>query len=141
MKLPIPGVPWPYEGTENIMDPTEFSDMISWGIVDGTNIGYIYALAWTAEWYLPGFNIANQFYDAINNLMNIHHVDGLIIDQRLNYGGQMQFQKGFSLLFNHRFTVLALDKRSDPDDHFAMSPDHYWGEYFITNGNPATFHD
>ena len=75
-KLPIPGVPWPYEGTVNYMDPTDFDDVVSWGIVDGTNIGYIYVLAWTAEWYLPGFNIANKFYNAINNLMNIHNVDG-----------------------------------------------------------------
>jgi hypothetical protein len=140
-QLPIPGVPWPYEGTENIMDPLQFGDFISWGIVEGTNIGYIYALAWPDNQQIPGSNIAIEFFNALDSLMNHYNTEGLIIDQRLNFGGRYEFQQGFSVLFNNIFQPLGFDKRCDPDNHFEMCPRTPTNYDLITRGDPETFHD
>jgi len=141
-QLAIPGVPWVYQGTANLMDPDDFGDAISWGIVDGTNIGYIYALAWTRNVTTPGFNVSQQFYDAVDSLMNIYNTDGLIIDIRQNHGGSWQYQQGFSLLYNHTFTLFGLDKRgSDPNNHYQMVPNNTWNSYLITSGDPNTIYD
>ena len=86
-QLDIPGVEWP-----NVLQ----DDYVSWGIIDGTQIGYIYVTAWT---YDPIYQISQQFYDAIDSLMHHHETIGMIMDFRLNYGGGGTSNQGFSLLF------------------------------------------
>jgi len=140
-QLPIAGVPWIYEGTENIMSPADLGDYVSWGIVDGSNIGYIYAAAWTTIDQIPSKNISQEFYDAVYNLMQIQNVDGLIIDQRLNLGGSWQYQQGLSLLFNSTFTLFGFDKRKNAEDHFQMIHYDWPDKYLTTRGDPLTFHD
>ena len=138
-QLTISGVEWVFDGSFNALDPEDFGDYISYGIITGTNVGYIYAVAWSD--YLPG-NISGQFYDAVYDLMQVQNVDGLIIDQRLNYGGRWQYQYGASLLFNSIFRLSGFDKRGpDPNNHYQMVPETQWDYYLTTYGSGATFFD
>jgi hypothetical protein len=108
-QMPIPGVSFP---------DVYNNDFVSWGIVEGTTIGYIYVLAW-----FPDLDISEQFYDAVYNLMFNYQTSGLIIDFRVNYGGDMRVaHAGYSLLFNQTVTKIAFDKRGDPNDHLNMVP-------------------
>lgn len=56
-QLPVAGVPMPNFWIQ---------DYISWGIVEGTQIGYIYVASWHWD---SQYQISEQFYDAIYNLM------------------------------------------------------------------------
>ena len=129
-QLPVPGV---------LMPDIYHDDYVSWGIVEGTSIGYIYVSSW--YWWL---DVSEQFYDAVYNLMVNHETKGMIIDFRLNYGGDMrQAHDGYTLLFNTPFAEVAFDMRGNPDDHFDMVPNttthpaHLW----TFQGDPNTFYD
>ncbi len=103
-QLPVPGVP---------MDTAHWQ--ISWGIVAGTNIGYIYNYRWFAN------DISERFYNAIDSLINIYNVDGLIIDIRANSGGYFErTNAGLNLLFEDDVPNLGLARRSDPYNHYSM---------------------
>jgi hypothetical protein len=106
-QLPVPGVPMP---------ELSLQESVSWGIVDGTNIGYIYIWRWT-------FNAEQEFYDAVYDLTVNQETDGLIVDHRTNFGGDIGMsQPGFALLFNTTFDVFGFAQRCDPDDHLALCP-------------------
>ena len=130
-QLEIPGIPQPdFPGT----------DHITWGVIDGINIGYIYAGSW--EWR-EGYHVSEDFYDAVYNLQVLNNTDGLIIDMRLNYGGSMlEAHAGYGLLFNETFNRIGFDVRNHPDDHLSMrsAPTHP-SSYFVLRGNPDTFYD
>jgi hypothetical protein len=130
-QLDVPGVEWP-----NIFQ----DDYVSWGIVEGTQIGYIYVTAWTFD---PVYQISQQFYDAIDSLMHHNETTGMIIDFRLNYGGGGTSNQGFSLLFNSTFNTLSFDVRcGDPNNHFNMCPHLFLNQYvFRINGNPNNYYD
>jgi len=130
-QLNVPGVEWP-----NIFQ----DDFVSWGIVEGTQIGYIYVTAWT---YDPIYQISQQFYNAIDSLMHHNETIGMIIDFRLNLGGGGTSNNGFSLLFNTSFNTLNMDIRcGDPNDHFSMC-NHPTITYqlFRIYGNPNNYYD
>lgn len=104
-QMDIPGVPMP-----DLSD----SQAVSYGIVNGTQIGYIYGWLW---WY----DAENEFYEALYNLTNDPTVKGLIIDFRFNMGGNMfMSNKGLQLLFRDSVETICFTMRSDPNDHFAM---------------------
>jgi len=130
-QLDVPGVEWP----DIFLD-----DFVSWGIIDGTQIGYIYVTAWT---YDPIYQISQQFYDAIDSLMHHSQTTGMIIDFRLNYGGGGTSNDGFSLLFNSTFNTLSFDVRcGDPNNHFNMCPHPFLNQYvFRIYGNPNNYYD
>ncbi len=130
-QLDVPGVEWP-----NIFQ----DDYVSWGIVEGTQIGYIYVTAWT---YDPIYQISQQFYDAIDSLMHHNQTTGMIIDFRLNYGGGGTSNQGFSLLFNTTFNTLSFDVRcGDPNNHSSMCPHPFLNQYvFRISGNPNNYYD
>jgi len=130
-QLDVPGVEWP-----KILE----DDYVSWGIVEGTQIGYIYVTAWT---YDPIYQISQQFYDAIDSLMHHNETNGIIIDFRLNYGGGGTSNQGFSLLFNSTFNTLSFDVRcGDPNNHFRMCPHPFLNQYvFRISGNPNNYYD
>ena len=130
-QLDVPGVEWP-----NIFQ----DDYVSWGIIDGTQIGYIYVTAWT---YDPVYQISQQFYNAIDSLMHHNETIGMIIDFRLNYGGGGTSNQGFSLLFNTTFNTLSFDVRcGDPNNHFGMCAHPFLNQYvFRINGNPNSYYD
>jgi hypothetical protein len=130
-QLPVPGVSMP-----NVFA----DDFVSWGIVEGTQIGYIYVASWDPE---PQLHISQQFYYAIDSLMNHNETTGLIIDFRLNYGGWMLVAHlGYSLLFNTSVREVAFDVRGDPNNHFYMIPHPtFTAELFTIPGNPSTYYD
>jgi len=130
-QLPVPGVEMPDFINE---------DYITWGVVEGTQIGYIYVASWHWE---DQYRISEQWYEALNELMHHHETDGLIIDFRLNYGGYMlEAHDGYSLLFNERIEQFSFDLRGSPDDRFDMYPHpSYNARHFAIVGNPATFYD
>jgi len=130
-QLPVPGVEMPDFINE---------DYITWGVIDGTQIGYIYVASWHWE---TQYQISRQWYEALDELMHHHETTGLIVDFRLNYGGDMrQAHSGYGLLFNERIAAVSFDLRGSPDDHLDMVPHPtYNAQLFTIPGNPATFYD
>jgi len=130
-QLRVPGVPMPHFPSQ---------DYISWGVVEGTRIGYVYVASWHWE---DQYQISEQWYEAIDELMHHHDTVGLIVDFRLNYGGYMlEAHDGYSLLFNERVTNFSFDVRGSPDDHLDMVPHPSFNKWLFTiPGNPATYYD
>ena len=107
-QLPVPGVPKPnYLGS---------GDTVSWGIVEGTQVGYVYARAWIND-------AGVQFRDAVRDLLTQHDTRGLIFDFRTNYGGNMGLAyPALSLLFGHDTLTVGFASRCSAVDHLAMCP-------------------
>ncbi|HUI65030.1 MAG TPA: S41 family peptidase [Bacteroidota bacterium] len=114
-QLPVAGVPMPQGAAGNT--PT-----VTWGVVEGTNIGYVYA--W--DWYTPG--TPQLFHDAIYDLRNNKKVEGLILDFRLNWGGDPSYADGgLSQLFNFDPTTnMSFATRNSASDHFGFSISSNW---------------
>lgn len=122
-QMDIPGVPKP-----------DFSSgrLVSWGIIEGTQIGYIYCLGWFGE----AVN-AVDWYNAIDSLKS--GTEGLIIDFRTCYGGNPDWAcDGLGLLFDRTVDVIRIEMRADPDDHFAMQPSYLPEDWFKVYGDPMT---
>ncbi|MFC1543238.1 S41 family peptidase [Candidatus Neomarinimicrobiota bacterium] len=137
-QLPVPGVPWLDIGPgENPKTPSELGDYISWGVIEDTQVGYIYAVAWLPFWQ-P--RVGDEFYEAVDALMNHRETEGLIIDLRLNYGGEMGIEDpGLALLFNSSVLICEYAKRcGDPNDHFEMCTIE---DNLHITGSPTTFFD
>jgi len=130
-QLPVPGVEMPDFIAE---------DYITWGVMDGTQIGYIYVASWHWE---DQYRISEQWYEAVDELMHHHETTGLIVDFRLNYGGDMrQAHSGYTLLFDERITAVSFDVRGDPDDYLDMVPSRtHTAGMFTIPGHPSTFYD
>jgi len=130
-QLPVPGVEMPDFVNQ---------DYITWGVIDGTRIGYIYVASWHWE---DQYRISEQWYEALNELMHHHETDGLIVDFRLNYGGDMrQAHDGYTLLFTDRITAVSFDVRGDPLDHLDMVPSRTHTAWMFTiPGSPNTYYD
>ncbi len=93
---------------------------VSWGVVQGTNIGYIHV--W--DWYSA--ETQNLFSAAVSDLCETKKVVGLVLDFRMNWGGSTSIANGgFSQLFNFDPTVhLSIARRNNVNDHsgFSFSP-------------------
>ncbi|MDX1500993.1 MAG: S41 family peptidase [Thermoanaerobaculia bacterium] len=128
-QLPVPGVPMPD------FDNREY---VTWGIVEGTRIGYVYVASWSPAAEL---GIGQKFHDAIEALLD--DTEGLILDYRLNTGGYMPVaHSGYSLLFDSKVEAVAFDVRGDPDDHFSMVPHPtFTAARFAIRGDPDTYYD
>ena len=113
-QLPVPGVPFPD------LDNGHF---VSWGIVDGTQTGYIYVWSWKRNGDLPypTINAGDEFVQALQILINDYQIDGLIIDSRFNTGGYtFEYLKPLSVLFNEDQDTFLEFVRDDPNDHYSM---------------------
>ena len=145
-QIKIPGVPFPainWQGVFNF-DVYNQKNYVSWGIIDNTDIGYIYVYAWATPDQAPGSDISGEFYRAVDSLMNYHRVEGLIIDSRLDFGfGQFDTDdKGLSLLFNDYIETFAIDRRCNATDHYYMCPDlTYTPARIAIPGESTTFFD
>jgi hypothetical protein len=106
-QLSVPGVSKP---TFSWDGPT----LVQSGIIDGTNIGYIYVWGW--------FGTASRdFRDAVRDLTQARGVDALILDFRFNVGGFLRAPlAGLAALFQHPSTTVGMDERMRPADHLKM---------------------
>ncbi len=105
-QMDIPGVPIP--------DFTN-GEWVTYGIVEGTQIGYIYALSWSSE------TVRIQFNAAVRNLLENYNTTGLIIDFRMNFGGMPIYgNDGMSYLFNAEEYTEDFASRVSRQDHFAL---------------------
>jgi hypothetical protein len=104
-QIAVPGVPMPNYSV---------GELTSFGIISGTQVGYIYVWGW-------GGDEMQAFSNAIQTLMTDYETTGLIIDFRCNTGGLMHYgQKGFELLFNTTEPAYEWLVRCDPNDHLAL---------------------
>jgi hypothetical protein len=88
-QLPVKGVAFP---------DLDAKKLVSWGVVEGTTIGYIYVLDW---WGVPRGETKILFGQAVDELLHINNVSGLVIDFRTNFGGVVDYANdGFKQLFN-----------------------------------------
>lgn len=145
-QLPINGVPWPNIRSERVFaweSITRMRDYISWGIIDGTKIGYIYAISWFSEGQAPASHVATEFKNAVDSLMNYFETDGLIIDQRLNYGGGLEFNGGLELLFSTTITNFEdYDRCGNANDHFSLCKSTFGTCAFHTiHANTSSYYD
>lgn len=123
-QMDIPGVPKPNYNSQHLC---------SFGVVEGTNIGYIYGWGWF-------WNAESEFFNAVQNLMYLYETDGLIIDFRMNYGGNMFLSDaGLDLLFPSPTYSIDFAQRCDTADHLGMCPLNISNSYLI--GNWPSFYD
>ena len=110
-QMPVNGVPFP---------DLDHNKLLSWGIVQGTNIGYIYGWDWAGN---PWGETRTLFGQAVDDLMHQHHVQGLILDFRTNPGGWPELANdGFAHLFNFDPTPnYSRAIRVRGPDHFAFT--------------------
>ena len=107
-QMDISGVPMPN---------TEGGQWVSYGIVEGTQIGYIYCRAWMPE------QVGDQFHEAVQDLVENHQTSGLIIDFRSNLGGYtLLANDGMSYLFNSEELATDFAYRCNDQDHLALCP-------------------
>jgi hypothetical protein len=88
-QMPVNGVPFP---------DLQGNQLVSWGVVQGTNIGYIYGWDWGG---VPWGDTKVRFGQAVSDLIHNKNVRGLILDFRTNPGGWPEFANdGLAQLFN-----------------------------------------
>ena len=118
-QLPVSNVPFP-DLSQN--------KMVSWGVVDGTTIGYIYV--W--DWYET--QTRTLFAQAVDELMHQQNVTGLILDFRINGGGEVEYANdGFRHLFNVDPTSnFSGAVRVPGSDHFLFNIESPWSFFFFT---------
>ncbi len=125
-QLPIEGVPMPN------YDLYQADNHVTHGIVENTNIGYIYV---NSHAY-AGVN--EEFGDAVEAIMD---TDGLIIDLRWNTGGFQQLFEGMSMLFDFNFKPLQILWRCNETDINNLCEEN-WPYWFNWNENdPNTSYD
>ncbi len=91
-QMPIPGVPFP-----PVPFPSNFNtEPISYGIIQNTNIGYIYIFH-----HMVTFKMNQKMLEAVDSLKN---TDALIIDMRFTGGGWISqvWQEAFGILANEK---------------------------------------
>jgi len=128
-QLDVSGVTW----------PPRLTDRVSWGVVDNTNIGYVYVTSWTFD---PLYNIREEFFNAIDSLMHHTTTDGIILDFRYNTGGGALAREGLELLFNEVTTTVGFKARCSTPDHFCLIEDplRNW-QNLVIQADPTTFYD
>ena len=123
-QLPVPGVPMPVMNFN--------AGAVKYGIIQGTNIGYIYV-------YNHGYSaVSSEFDTAVLALME---TDGLIIDIRTNFGGGYGCHIGISRLMNHPALTLYARKRCSPNDLYSICP--YYPTWYVGDipGDVGTYYD
>lgn len=125
-----PGVPWPDRSA---------GDRVGFGVIDGTNVGFVTVTSWTFD---AQFDIRARFEQAVDELMHVREVDGLIFDFRFNTGGGALAREGLQLLFDEVTPTVGFDRRVVGGDHRQMEPDPSRREANLTiQPDPATFFD
>jgi hypothetical protein len=120
-QLDIPGIPKPnFNGGQPV----------SYGIITGTNIGYIYVWIWAGD-------AEQEFLHAVQALLN---TDGLIIDFRTNYGGNMFLgDLGLALLFDTTMNTIGMSTRCNRSNREALCFYGFPSKYIIWGGPPPGY--
>jgi len=106
-QLDIPGVSMPSPDT---------NPSVTFGVVSGRLIGYVYGWRWWTT------SVATEFYSAISALLRISTLKGVIIDFRYNEGGGFfKSNQGLQLLFRDSTPTICFSARSNPLDHYSMT--------------------
>ncbi|UCD29676.1 MAG: hypothetical protein JSV03_04125 [Planctomycetota bacterium] len=124
-QMPVPGVPMP----DFYADQT-----VTYGIIEGTTIGYIYGLGWWA-------NAESEWLEATVAFATEYETTGLIVDFRSNFGGNMWLAyPGLEILFDTVVYTVGFKERCDPDDRVELctSVSH---AYYRIIGDTATCYD
>jgi hypothetical protein len=125
-QVPIAGVPMPQGvGEDGVVD-------VSWGVVQGTNIGYVYVWDWMS------YNTGQLFRRAIYDLKNNKKVDGLVLDFRMNLGGGADVSNdGLAQLFNFNpKSNLFNATRNSSSDHLGFSLTKYYDPALAATAYP-----
>lgn len=105
-QLRVPGVPMPADA---------WNRPVSFGVVQGTSIGYIYVWSWAVP------KVRAAFESAVHQLTEVQNVDGLVIDFRSNLGGFLTGSlRGIGALLPHPYPTVGIDERKGTPDHFKM---------------------
>lgn len=124
-QMDIPGVPMP-DLNQGIL--------ASYGVISGTQIGYIYVWGWYDD------VVESQFYDAVSALVSNPDITGLIIDLRLNWGGEHHLANaGLNLIFNTKELGFGYGERCSPTDHLLMCPNDFAYYHYIYGSAKAYF--
>jgi hypothetical protein len=129
-QLPVPGVP--------MLDPNDLDEKcLTYGIIEGTNIGYIYLYVEFPKGILGiEYGVDEQFYEAFSFLKE---TEGLIIDLRLNFGGGATFDETFKIMFNEILYTVEEAYRCSLTD-FNLCPANY-RDWYVIPGQPMTLYD
>ncbi len=107
-QLPIDGVPMPDYNLTGVP--------VSWGIIRGTQVGYVYVQAWAGA-------AGDELDHAVDSLLTHLHPSGIIFDFRTNYGGNMFLAyPALDRLFGEDVPTVGFAQRCSVSDHLAMSP-------------------
>jgi len=131
---------WATEQIDNygisLPDPA-YNEVISYGLIDETSIGYIYSLGFYEE------TTRSQWDNAIIDLMNNYETTGLIIDERTNYGGLIAYYPLFNYLFNEVTQIEDWDARCNNGNKLEMCPYDWnlWADFGYINGLSGSYYD
>ncbi len=119
-QLPIPGIPRP-----------EFAgEPIQWGVLPGTNTGYIYHL------WVPDAGARTLFRDALIDLIDSQQVNALVIDFRLNMGGLFVGFPNLDRLFGDTLQPVNWFTRCNSCCRQLMCDWSVADPFFTIRGNP-----
>ncbi len=92
--------------------------VVSWGIIEGTNIGYIKSYHWVPPPNGAVIRPGIPFSEALISFKNNPDLQGIIIDHRMNEGGDIpDVQMVYENLFNRDYNSLVDYFRTDATDH------------------------
>ncbi|MCP4678125.1 MAG: hypothetical protein GY854_21945 [Deltaproteobacteria bacterium] len=128
-QLPVAGVGSPADDWPTY-DGVGCSNCLAYGIIDGTDVGYITVYAWHGEALVDFQNAVEELYDT---------TQGLIVDQRYNQGGVKPFiEYGFPVLFNESIDpVLSFQYRDDIEDYLSLQEHNV----MAIDADPETYYD
>ena len=121
-QIPIEGIPY--------LDEISHHE-ISWGLVEDGKVGYVYIWSWFGQY------ASQDLFNAIDSLINVYQVEGLILDMRANTGGYVSYSyRGLDLLFSDTSSYVGLRFRGDPEDRYDMRE----GERFTVRSDSTHFY-
>lgn len=108
-QMTVPGVP-----KLTVNQYYNQNKIVSYGVMDNTNIGYVYMLDCTDQ-------TGNQLYNAVHDLVQDSMVDGIIIDIRTNYGGGfVAYWKTFEYIMDGNVSWVGYGERTTPTNRYLM---------------------